>query len=74
VILSGNYQYSAMNPEQTIQAEMTLPVAFAEAHVGYRLNRILLETVTERQHKVMSPPASGAPSKNSQTAATRSSS
>jgi hypothetical protein len=52
VILSGNLQYAAMNPEQTIQAEMTLPVAFAEAHVGYRLNRILLETVTERQHKV----------------------
>lgn len=52
VILSCNYLYQAMDPEQTIQAEMALPVAFAEAHVGYRLNRVLLETITERQHKI----------------------
>ncbi len=52
VILSCNYLYGAMDPEQTIQAEMILPVAFARVHVGYRLNRILLETVTERQHKI----------------------
>ena len=52
VILCCNYQYDAMSPEQTIQAEAALPVAFAEAHVGYRLNRVLLETVTQRQHKI----------------------
>ena len=51
VILGGNFLYQAMDPEQTIQAEMALPVSFVEAHVGYRLNRILLETITERQHK-----------------------
>jgi hypothetical protein len=51
VILGCNYRYEAMGSEQTIQAEMTLPVAFAESHVGYRLNRILLETVSERQYK-----------------------
>jgi len=51
VILSCNYLYEAMNPEQTIQAEMTLPVAFAQVHVGYRLNRILSETVCERQYR-----------------------
>jgi DNA-binding CsgD family transcriptional regulator len=52
VILSGNYLYHAMDPEQTIQAEMALPVAFAETHVGYRLNRVLIETVTERQQEL----------------------
>jgi DNA-binding CsgD family transcriptional regulator len=52
VILGGNYLYRAMDPEQTIQAEMTLPVAFAETHVGYRLNRVLIETVTERQQEL----------------------
>ncbi len=51
VILSCNYCYEAMDPEQTIQAEMTLPFAFAEAHVGYHLNRILSETVCDRQYK-----------------------
>ena len=51
VILSCNYQYEAMNPEQTTQAEMVLPFSFAESHVGYRLNRILSETVCERQYK-----------------------
>jgi hypothetical protein len=52
VILSCNYRYEAMNPEQTIQAEMVLPFSFAESHVGYRLNRILSETVSERQYKI----------------------
>jgi DNA-binding CsgD family transcriptional regulator len=52
VILTCNYLHQAMDPELTIQAEMTLPLAFAEAHVGYRLNRILVETVTERQYKI----------------------
>ena len=51
VILSCNYLYEAMTPEQTIQAEMILPVAFAQAHVGYRLNRILSETVSESQYR-----------------------
>ena len=51
VILSCNYQYEALTPEQTIQAEMMLPFSFAESHVGYRLNRILSETVCERQYK-----------------------
>jgi hypothetical protein len=52
VILSCNYLYEAMSAEETIQAEMMLPVSFAQAHVGYRLNRILLETVCERQYRV----------------------
>ena len=50
-ILSCNYLYEAMSPEQTIQAEMTLPVTFAEVHIGYRLNRILSETVSKSQYK-----------------------
>jgi hypothetical protein len=52
VILSCNYRYEAMNAEETMQAEMALPTAFAEMHIGYRLNRILVETVTERQRQV----------------------
>jgi DNA-binding CsgD family transcriptional regulator len=51
VILSCNYLYGVMTPEQTIQAEMILPVTFAQAHIGYRLNRILSETVCERQYR-----------------------
>lgn len=52
VVMSCNYLYDAMNAEETMQAEMALPAAFAEAHLGYRLNRILVETVTERQRRV----------------------
>ena len=52
VIMSCNYRYAAMNAEETRQAEMALPTAFAEAHIGYRLNRILVETVSERQRQV----------------------
>jgi hypothetical protein len=51
VVLSCNYLYAAMNPEQTSHAEMILPIAFAQAHVGYRLNRILSETVAEEQYR-----------------------
>ena len=52
VVMSCNYRYEVMNAEETVQAEMALPTAFAEAHIGYRLNRILVETVTERQRQV----------------------
>ena len=52
VVMSCNYRYEAMNAEETVQAEMALPTAFAEAHIGYKLNRILVETVTERQRQV----------------------
>ena len=51
VVLSCNPLYGAMNDEETIQAEMLLPASFAESHIGFRLNRILLETVCERQCK-----------------------
>jgi DNA-binding CsgD family transcriptional regulator len=52
VIMSCNYRYDAMSAEETIQAEMALPAAFAEGHLGYRLNRILVETTSERQRRV----------------------
>lgn len=52
VILTCNYRYDAMSPEQTIEAEMMLPAIFGESHTGYRLNRILVETVSERQRRV----------------------
>jgi DNA-binding CsgD family transcriptional regulator len=52
VILSCNYRYDAMNTEEIVKAEMMLPAAFAELHIGYRLNRILVETVSARQRQV----------------------
>ncbi|HEY5380962.1 MAG TPA: hypothetical protein VIJ65_01800 [Acidobacteriaceae bacterium] len=52
VILSCNCRYESMSPEEAIQAERLLPAAFAETHIGYRLNRMLLETVCERQRKI----------------------
>ncbi len=67
VILSCNYLYEAMDPEQIIQAEMTLPVAFAATHVGYRLNRILSETVCDANTKFTIRPVFGVPSQSSRT-------
>jgi hypothetical protein len=52
VILCCNYKYDAMTAEETVKAEMALPAAFAEAHIGYRLNRVLIETVTDRQRQI----------------------
>lgn len=51
-VLACNCLYEAMNAEQVTQAEMMLPMTFAESHVGYRLNRIFIETVGERQRKL----------------------
>jgi hypothetical protein len=52
VILSCNYKYDAMSAEETMKAEMMLPAIFAELHRGYRLSRIMVETVTARQRQV----------------------
>lgn len=52
VIMSCNYRYDAMNTEEALQAQLMLPAAFAERHIGYRLNRILVETVSDRQRCV----------------------
>ena len=52
VVMHCNYRYDAMTPEEAIHAEMMLPAAFAEAHIGYRLNRLIVETVSERQRRV----------------------
>ncbi|MGH9328455.1 MAG: hypothetical protein ACRD2B_17435 [Terriglobia bacterium] len=52
VILNCNYRYQALNPEQVAEAEVMLPAAFAEAHMGYRIHRVLIETVCERQRQV----------------------
>ena len=52
VIMSCNYRYDAMNAEEAMRVQLALPAAFAERHIGYRLNRILVETVSERQRCV----------------------
>jgi hypothetical protein len=53
VIMCGGFKYSLLSPEEAVQAEMMMPASFAEAHIGYRLNRILIETVTERHQQLL---------------------
>lgn len=53
VIMGGHFKYELLPPEERAQAEVLLPAAFAESHVGYCLNRILIETLTERHREIM---------------------
>ena len=51
VILGGDYLYGVLSTEQVGEAEMMLAFSFMELHVGYRLNRILLETTSDAQRR-----------------------
>ena len=53
VALTGTCLYEAMNPQQTTQAEMAMAISFAKLHVGYRLNRIFIETRNSRHRKYL---------------------
>jgi DNA-binding CsgD family transcriptional regulator len=53
VIMGGHVRYEALSAEERIQAEMLMPAAFAEAHLGYNLNRALIETLTERHRELI---------------------
>jgi hypothetical protein len=54
VILGGNSptRKQVLTPEQAAQAAILLPFSFEELHVGYRLNRILTETISEPQRNL----------------------
>lgn len=52
-VMGGHLKYELLNPEERIQAEMALPTAFAEAHRGYRLNRVVIETLTEEHLQLL---------------------
>lgn len=52
-ILAGDSLHEGMDSEEAIEAEMSLPITFVGAHVGYRLNRILQEAVCSRQCKIL---------------------
>ena len=45
VILCGTYDSGWLNAEQVREVEMLLAYRFAECHAGYRLNRLLIETI-----------------------------
>ena len=52
-IMGGHLKYEQLSAEETIQAEMLLPVSFAEVHLGHRLNRVMIETLTERHRQLI---------------------
>jgi hypothetical protein len=51
ILLSGNWLGEGLSPEQVAEAQTLLSLFFVQAHVGYRLNRILCETKGETQHR-----------------------
>jgi len=53
VVMGGHLKYDMLSPEETIQAEMILPASFGAAHLGYRLNRVFSETLTEKHQRLM---------------------
>lgn len=53
VIMGGHLNYELLSRDEAPQAETIFPVSFAEAHIGYRLNRILVETLTERHQQLL---------------------
>jgi DNA-binding CsgD family transcriptional regulator len=54
VIFGGNSptRKQGLTPDQAAQAAILLPFSFEELHVGYRLNRILTETISEPQRNL----------------------
>ena len=54
LILGGNSptRKQGLTADQAAQAAILLPFSFEELHVGYRLNRILTETVSEPQRNL----------------------
>lgn len=54
IILGGNSPTRKQNltPDEAFQAAILLPFSFEELHVGYRLNRILTETISEPQRNL----------------------
>lgn len=51
VVLSGDYLNNSLSQEELDEVQMLLPFTFMEAHLGYRLNRILIEWTGETQRQ-----------------------
>lgn len=51
VVLNGDYLSDCLSQEELDEVQMLLPFTFMEAHLGYRLNRILIEWTGERQRR-----------------------
>jgi hypothetical protein len=49
-ILSGIWVDGILSPEQLNEVQMLLAFSFVELHLGYRLNRLFMEDVSEAQH------------------------
>lgn len=52
-IMGGHLKYEQLSAEEAIQAELLLPMSFGEVHLGYRLNRIIIETLTVRHRQML---------------------
>lgn len=52
VILSCDYLTTSLSQDEVDEIQMLLPFSFMEAHVGYPLNRILLEWTGETQRRI----------------------
>jgi DNA-binding CsgD family transcriptional regulator len=53
VIMGGHLKYEQLSAKEAIQAELLLPMSFAEVHVGYRLNRVIIETLTAKHRQLI---------------------
>lgn len=51
VVLNGDYLSDSLSEDELDEVHMLLPFTFMEAHLGYRLNRILIEWTGETQRQ-----------------------
>ncbi|MDW5267301.1 MULTISPECIES: hypothetical protein [Acidobacteriaceae] len=51
VVLNGDYLNDSLSEDELDEVHMLLPFTFMEAHLGYRLNRILIEWTGETQRQ-----------------------
>ncbi|GGG88506.1 hypothetical protein [Edaphobacter dinghuensis] len=51
VVLNGDYLNDSLSQDELDEVHMLLPFTFMEAHLGYRLNRILIEWTGETQRQ-----------------------
>lgn len=47
VILSGSWRNTTLSPPQSVEIQTLLPTSFATLHSGYRIRRIVWETISE---------------------------
>lgn len=51
VVLTGDYLNTSLSQEELDEVKILLPITFMEAHLGYDLNRILIEWTGETQRQ-----------------------